>query len=57
MCCVLCVMCNILCCYFIEISGLEVLMTVNTQTIILVVACPKSGLSTLRSTLKILELN
>ena len=51
-----CVMCSVFYCYVIRISGLEGLVTTNTQTIILGIG-PKCGLSTLRSISKILELN
>ena len=49
-------MCNVLCRYVIRISGLEELLTTKAETIVLGIG-PKCGLSTLRSTSKISELN
>ena len=52
----LCVMCNVLCCYVIKISVLESLVTTNTETIFLGIV-PKCELSTLKSNSKTLELD
>ena len=38
----LCVICNVICCYFITISGLEGLVTTNAQTKMLGIG-PKCG--------------